>query len=294
MNKRLPKPKPNSLRVSKTPEQWWATSIIEMRPGVIRYRGYAIEDLIGQVGFAEMVWLLTRGELPSSGQADLLEAALVAAVDHGPQAPSIAIARMAITCGVGINNAMASAINVLGDVHGGAGEQAVVLYNAIAHRLDHKCADKGDGEAINVAVEAEFDALAEKRISHVPGFGHRFHPVDPRAPKLLKLIDAAAAAGHVSGRFAAIGRCIEALLAKRKGRKIPMNIDGATGVVFAELGFPPPLCRGLFVLSRSVGALAHAWEESQSGERNKGPIPRHLLWKYAGPKPRRMNGRNRG
>ena len=78
MNKRLRKPKPNSLRVSKTPEQWWATSIIEMRPGVIRYRGYAIEDLIGQVGFAEMVWLLTRGELPSSGQADLLEAALVA------------------------------------------------------------------------------------------------------------------------------------------------------------------------------------------------------------------------
>ena len=138
------------------------------------------------------------------------------------------------------------------------------------------------------------DSLAAQRISHVPGFGHRFHPVDPRAPKLLKLVDAAAAAGHVSGRFAAIGRCIEALLAKRKGRKIPMNIDGATGVVFAELGFPPPLCRGLFVLSRSVGALAHAWEESQSGERNKGPIPRHLLWKYAGPKPRRMNGRNRG
>ena len=93
---------------------------------------------------------------------------------------------------------------------------------------------------------------------------------------------------HVSGLFAAIGRTVEAMLAKRKGRKIPMNIDGATAVVFAELGFPPPLCRGLFVLSRSVGALAHAWEESQSGERNKGPIPRHLLWKYDGPKPRRM------
>lgn len=294
MNKRLRKPKPNSLRVSKTPEQWWATSIIEMRPGVIRYRGYAIEDLIGQVGFAEMVWLLTRGELPSSGQADLLEAALVAAVDHGPQAPSIAIARMAITCGVGINNAMASAINVLGDVHGGAGEQCVVFYNRIANRLDSKRTKGKNGQAIQAAVEAEMDSLAAQRISHVPGFGHRFHPVDPRAPKLLKLVDAAAAAGHVSGRFAAIGRCIEALLAKRKGRKIPMNIDGATGVVFAELGFPPPLCRGLFVLSRSVGALAHAWEESQSGERNKGPIPRHLLWKYAGPKPRRMNGRNRG
>jgi citrate synthase len=69
-----------------------------------------------------------------------------------------------------------------------------------------------------------------------------------------------------------------------------MNIDGATGVVFAELGFPPPLCRGLFVLSRSVGALAHAFEEMQSGQRSKGPIPRHLIWTYTGPPPRKLGG----
>src|SRR5260370_20952587 len=83
-----------------------------------------------------MVYLMTRGELPDPAAAKLLEAALVAAVDHGPQAPSIAAARMAITCGVGINNAMASAINMLGDVHGGAGEQSVTLYNAIPPRMD--------------------------------------------------------------------------------------------------------------------------------------------------------------
>ena len=78
---------------------------------------------------------MTRGELPHPEAAKLLEAALVSAVDHGPQAPSIAAARMAITCGVGINNAMASAINMLGDVHGGAGEQCVAFYNAIAARM---------------------------------------------------------------------------------------------------------------------------------------------------------------
>src|SRR4029077_11108950 len=258
-------------------------------PGAIRYRGYAVEDLIGRVSFAEMVYLMTRGELPHPDAAELLEAALVAAVDHGPQAPSIAIARMAITCGVGINNAMASAINVLGDVHGGAGEQCVTFYNRIANRLEPRRPSKENRRSINVAVEAEFDALAGKRISHVPGFGHRFHPVDPRAPKLLNLVDAAATAGHVSGIFAAIGRTVETMLAKRKGRKIPMNIDGATAVVFAELGFPPPLCRGLFVLSRSVGALAHAWEESQSSERNKGPIPRRYLWRYRGAEHRTLS-----
>src|SRR5262245_4548250 len=122
----------------KSPEEWWSTSIIEMQPGMIRYRGYAVEELIGKVGFAEMIWLLTRGELPKPHAARLLEAALVAAVDHGPQAPSIAVARMAMTCGVDINNAMASAINILGDVHGGAVEQCVAFYNASAGRMDRK------------------------------------------------------------------------------------------------------------------------------------------------------------
>jgi citrate synthase len=271
---------------AKSCENWWSTAIIEMKPGMIRYRGYAIEELIGRIGFAEMVYLLTRGELPDPAAAKLLEAALVAAVDHGPQAPSIAAARMAITCGVGINNAMASAINMLGDVHGGAGEQCVALYNAIMTGL-------GDGprseQRLTEAVDAEIKALLERGIRHVPGFGHRFHPRDPRAPRLLELVDAAAAAGVVSGRFAAIGRAIEARLVAAKGRPIPMNIDGATGVIFAELGFPPPLCRGLFVLSRSVGALAHAFEEMQSGERNKGPMPRDLIWTYTGPPARKLD-----
>ena len=61
-----------------TPQDWWATAIIDMKPGMIRYRGYAAEDLIGRVGFAEMVYLMTRGELPDPAAAKLLEAALVA------------------------------------------------------------------------------------------------------------------------------------------------------------------------------------------------------------------------
>ena len=277
----------NTSALGDTPENWWSTSIIEMKPGMIRYRGYAVEELIGRVGFAEVVYLMTRGELPHPACAKLLEAALVAAVDHGPQAPSIAAARMAITCGVGINNAMASAINMLGDVHGGAGEQCVTLYNAIDARMD--AGPTGEAQLAQ-AVRAEMKALREAGIRYVPGFGHRFHPRDPRAPRLLALVDGAAAAGAVSGRFAAIGRAVESELAAQKGRPVPMNIDGATGVIFAELGFPPPLCRGLFVLSRSVGALAHAFEEMQSGARNKGPIPRHLIWTYTGPSARTLGG----
>jgi len=260
---------------------WWRTEIIEMEPGVIRYRGYPIEELIGNVSFAQMIWLMVRGEPPSRGQAELLDTALMAAVDHGPQAPSIAIARMAVTCGVDLNNAMASAINVLGDVHGGAGEQAVEVYRAIEARI-------ATGLSLEAAVADEIGDYVAHRGKHLPGFGHRFHPIDPRAPRLLKMGDRAVAQGIVGGRFAAIGRRIEGELSARVGKRIPMNIDGATAVIYSELGFSAPLTRGLFCLSRSVGILAHAWEQMEQGGRNKGPIPRQHSWSYAGPKCREV------
>jgi citrate synthase len=260
---------------------WWQTSIIEMRPGVIRFRGYAIEDLIGRVSFPQMAWLMTRGELPTRAQAELLEAALVAGVDHGPQAPSIAIARMAATRGVGLNGAIASAVNVLGDVHGGAGEQAVELYADVARRLD-------EGAPLDAAARAALEQFVETRGQFVAGFGHRFHPVDPRAPRLLQLVDEAARAGTVSGRFAAIARALEDALAEGRSKRVPLNIDGATAVIYAELGFPAPLARGLFCLSRSLGILAHAWEQTEQGGRNKGPIPRQWVPRYTGPAAREL------
>lgn len=246
---------------------WWSTAIIDIRPDVIRPRGIPIQDLIGSASFPQMIWLMLRGSLPTPAQARLLEAALVAAVDHGPQAPSIAIARMAVSCGAGLNGAMASAINVLDDVHGGAGEQCLALYRQAL--------------ALGVGPALDDQVRAHGRI--VPGFGHRFHRTDPRVAPLLALVDAARADGTVDGEHARVGRAIEAELARRTGRPLPMNIDGVTAVVYGELGFEPPLARGLFILSRSVGILAHAWEQQNQGHRIKGPMPPELPYTYTGP-----------
>jgi citrate synthase len=258
---------------------WWQTAIIDMAPGSIRIRGYPIEQLIGALDFPQMIWLMLRGEVPSRPQAALLGAVLVAGVDHGPQAPTIAIARMAITCGIGINNAMASAANVYGDVHGGAAEQAMALLEDIGARI-------GAGAALEEATRAGLDRYQSTVGKHVPGFGHRFHPHDPRGPRLLGLVDAAARDGVVGGRFAAIGREIERELERRAGRHLTMNVDGSGAVVLCELGFAPALGRGLMALSRSVGILAHAWEQQRQGGRNKGPIPPDFLYTYTGPPPR--------
>lgn len=269
-----------------TPEQlvqqasdWWSTSIIDIRPGVINTRGVPIQNLIGQVSFPQMIWLMLRGELPSPEQAKLLEASLVAAVDHGPQAPSIAIARMSVTCGLPLNGAMASAINVLDDVHGGAGEQCLALYQDIAARLP-----EGDTSeaAIDTAVDAGLDAFVAEHGKIIPGFGHRFHPIDPRVAPLIAMVNEAAEQGHVQGIYARIARGVERAILRRTGKPLPMNIDGITAAVYGELGFAPALARGIFILSRSVGILSHAWEQSQQSHRIKGPMPTGIPYRYTG------------
>ena len=255
--------------------QWWRTSIIDMAPGKIEFRGHPIQELIGTVSFGQMIWLMTLGHMPSLSQAQLLECALVAGVDHGPQAPSIAAARMAATCGLSLNNVMATGVNMLGDVHGGAGEQCAELYIDIAQRLDQ-------GTNLNTSVIQGLDVWRAKYGKIVSGCGHRFHkPVDPRAPRLMDLVRESAAQKVVSGQFADIGEAVQQQLGIQRGnRPIAMNIDGATAVIFCELGFPPPLSRGLLCLSRSVGLLAHGWEQMQQGGRNKGPMPPSFLPEY--------------
>jgi citrate synthase len=255
---------------------WWSTSIIDIHPGKIAMRGYPIQELIGQVRFPEMVWLMLRGELPTRAQGDLLEAAMVAAVDHGPHAPSIAISRMAISCGLPVNGAMASAINALDDIHGGAGQQCMELY----HEIRAEARDDADTER---ATDAVLKRWRDAGTKIVPGFGHRFHPLDPRTPRLLEMLRAAEVAGAVPGGFSRIGRAVEANLTAAKGKAIPMNIDGVTAVIYCELGFEPELGRGIFILSRAVGILAHAWEQKQEGRRIKGPMPTSIPYRYTGP-----------
>lgn len=169
---------------------------------------------------------------------------------------------------------MASAINVLDDIHGGAGEQCLGLYQDILDRTTH--------HELDAAVTAGLANYCEKHGRIVPGFGHRFHPIDPRAVRLMHLAAIAREAGAISGRYLAIAEAMTQQLKTGTGKTIPMNIDGATAMIYGELGFAPELARGLFILSRSVGILAHAWEQKQQGGRIKGPLPPSLGYTYTG------------
>ena len=214
----------------------------------------------------------------SNAQARLLEAALIAGVDHGVRAPSIAAARMAATCGVPLNCAVATGINLLGDDHGGAGEQCMELLYETATR---SAADATSLESVATALIAERLRSDER----IPGFGHQLHKdEDPRRSPMLRLIDGAIAAGEIKGSFARAGLALEVALGRAKGRTLGLNVDGVTAIVYCELGLPPAAAKGLFCLSRGVGIVAHALEEMQSGTRIKGPCPPgDDLVKYVGP-----------
>ena len=255
---------------------WWETAISDVRPGHIVLRGEPIERLIETASYASVVGLLVGDLRLSTGQAKLLEAALIAGVDHGVRAPSIAAARMAATCGIPLNCAVATGMNLLGDDHGGAGEQCMeLLYEATA----------AAGSA------ASLDAAAKRIIAarlgageKVPGFGHQLHKEkDPRRGPMLRLINAAVAAGDVSGSFVRAALALETALASAKGPGLGMNVDGVTAIVYCELGLPAAAAKGLFCLSRGVGIVAHALEEMQSGARIKGPLPPGDDVKYTGP-----------
>ena len=264
----------------KEVSQWWATAIINMQPGTIEFRGTPVQELMGNVSFSEMIWFLVLGRKMAKHERELFDVAMVMSVDHGPQAPSIAISRMAATCGLGINNVMASAVNVLGDNHGGAGEACAELFYSIAKRFQ----DAEGKQDLPQVVREALDDYQKDHGKFIPGFGHRFHkPTDPRAPRALEILKEYADKNLVSTSFIEIALEVEKQLNKDKDHKqIPLNVDGVSAVIFCSLDVPPPLCRGLFCLARSVGILAHAWEEMSDGKKNKGPMPRKYLPQYRG------------
>lgn len=265
---------PDRAQLDKA-RQWWATSVSRIEPNTIEYRGRPIADLIGSSSFVDVIWLLVTGRELQDGEALLLDAALLSSADHGPQAPSIASARMAITCGIGLNSAIANGVNTLGDVHGGAGQQCVAVLEDMRSRID-----EGQESALEVARAVVGEHRRAKQF--VPGFGHRFHTVDPRRDALVSLVEDAIAAGTVSVDALECGLALETALAEGRQKPVPMNIDGATAIIYSSLGCPPELARGLFVLSRSVGILAHAWEERETGRRIKGPLPPPMTAPYIG------------
>lgn len=232
----------------------WETALSEATADGISIRGYDLGELIGTVPFPAVVHLLYTGELPDGPTARLIDAVMVASIDHGAGAPSALAARTAISGGATLQAGAAAGLLTLGDFHGAAVDASM---QAIAAVVDDVAAHgRARADAADRLVAAR---RAQDR--RVPGFGHRLHRRrDPRIERLFAVAREAGAAGdHLAAATA-----IEAALARSAGRPVPVNIDGAMAAILGEVGFPSDLGNALFIASRVAGILAHAGEERRT------------------------------
>jgi citrate synthase len=134
------------------------------------------------------------------------------------------------------------------------------------------------------------DRLVKTNVVPPPGFGHRYHTIDPRAKRLLQLAHEL----EVDHAYSQLLRAIEHALSKHDAltaRPLPINIDGAIAAVCGDMGLPSEVADALLIISRVPGLAAHALEE----QRREAPmrVISPTVDVYDGPAERPVPGRRK-
>lgn len=206
-------------------------------------RGHDLISLIGTTSFVEVTWLLLRETWPTKEQAAMLDAVLVAAIDHGAAPVSSIAARVVASSGNDPHVALAAGILAQGTLHGGAIEDAARFF--LAHAQE------------DAATVADQERAASRRI---PGYGHKLLEKDRRSEALF----ARAKALGTYGAHCAFAEHLEAALHVDAKKPLPLNVDGAMAAALLDMGFGPEPMRGFFALARLPGLLAQVIEERET------------------------------
>lgn len=233
-------------------EKETCSAICTSNAETIVVRGFDLcRDLIGSVTFTDQIWLLIAGSLPSSAQRQVLDAALVAIAEHG-LVPSVVASRMTLAAAPeALQGAVAAGILGCGSVILGSAESAAHLFSGILSR--------SSTNGIDAAARA---ALVEARDARraVPGYGHPLHKAhDPRVTRLLSV----AAQSGLAGRHVEVARTVERLLPEVTGKPLMMNVSGAIAAVLLDAGYPLLAVKGIPILARTAGLIAHLLEEQE-------------------------------
>jgi len=228
----------------------WRTAISYKTKDKIVVRGYDLNDLTGTIGFADMAYLVWRGELPPPSHARMLDAILVSMAEHA-FSPSSAASRFIASGGVPLHVGVAGGMLAIGSLHGTADRPAALFRDAVDRmRREHLSEQE---TARGVAGDARRSG------QRLPGFHHPQHIRDPRTARLLELSDG----WGISGTYVAMARAIEAATEEFWGRRIFLNGPGTVGAICLDMGFDVELIKGIFLLARTVSLVAHTDEESR-------------------------------
>ncbi len=209
-------------------------------------------DLIGNVNFTDYFWLLVTGVAPSAAQRRVLDSTLVAIAEHG-LVPSVQASRMTLAAAPeALQGAVAAGLLGCGSVVLGSSEAAGQFFAQVAARVQ----GEGSVEAAATAVIREYHNSKRP----IPGYGHPLHKgYDPRARRLF----AVASEAGCAGQHMEIARTVEKLLPGMIGKSLSMNVSGAIPAVLLDAGFPLSGLKGVPLLARTAGLIAHLVEEMQ-------------------------------
>ena len=231
-------------------EETWKTAITKVEPNKLLLRGYRIDELMGNITFAQAVILAIKGELPSDKEARMIDAILVSSIDHGVTPPSCLSARTIASAGAPLNAALAGGILAISKHHGGAIEDSMKVLQEVVRRKREM--NKTEEEMATIVVKE----YREKN-KRLPGYGHRIHTKDPRTQKLFLI----AFDLGIASEYVKMARAIEDAIEQSGLKRLPINVDGAIATLLCEMNFPPELANAFFVIARIPGLVAHAYEE---------------------------------
>lgn len=219
----------------------YRTAITTHVDGKPYIRGYDLTKLAGKASFASAVYLIIKGEMPSEKAEKMLDAMLVISIDHGIEPSSVVAARNIYSGGSPVQAAVAGGILAFGDFHGGAIEAAMENFYGYV--------DKSPRELID-------DLRSNDK--RVAGFGHKLYKgADPRTERLIEI---AKGLGFY-GEFVKFAQSVVSEFAKKE-KSLPLNIDGIIAALLCEMGFESKVGKGIFIIARTPGLVAHVVEEA--------------------------------
>lgn len=250
----------------------YRTSITTHVDGKPYVYGYDLTKLAGEVSFARAIYLILKGEMPDKNSQKIFEAILTISLDHGLEPPSVVAARNIYSGGSPVQAAVAGGILALGEYHGGAIEAAMENFLKYCPPASQR------GEPAGTGVDQLIDDFAKSGL-RIAGFGHRLYEVDPRTTRLVAI---AKDLGFY-GKYVKFAQNVEDKLSKG-GKRLPLNIDGIIAALLLEMDFNPKFGKGIFIIARTSGLVAHVVEEalrekpfrrlSESDVEYDGPRPR--------------------
>ncbi len=221
------------------------TSISTSSADDIIVRGRSLpRDLIGRVGFTEMMFLQILGREPTQGEVAVVDACLVALMEHG-LTPSVVATRMTYgSAPEALQGAIAAGLLGVGSVFVGTVEGcAALLARVVAGTPPERIVDE--------------HRIAKRSL---PGFGHPIHvPDDPRTPRILGVARDRGVAGRHVEALIQLSAAIDAAL----GRHLTINATGAVAAALADCGIPAGIMRGFAIIARCAGLVGHVHEEQQ-------------------------------